>query len=122
MKKILIVEDESDLRTLLKRHLEKTGFECTDAEDGFKALERVKQQRPDLIILDLMLPNLSGEQVCKEIKSVKETKDIPIIMLTAKDSDIDRIIGRVVGADVYLTKPCDMLTLVENINKLLVKV
>jgi len=122
MKKILIVEDEPDLRTLLKMHLEKAGFECIEAGDGIRALEKVKEQKPDLIILDLMLPNLPGEQVCKEIKTGKETKNIPIIMLTAKDSDVDRIIGRVVGADAYLTKPCDMLILLENINKLLTKV
>jgi len=121
MNRILIVEDEPDLRILLKIHLEKVGFECIEAEDGIVALEKVKKQKPDLIILDLMLPNLPGEQVCKEIKTGKETKHIPVIMLTAKDSDVDRIIGRVVGADVYLTKPCDMAILMENIDKLLNK-
>jgi len=119
MKKILIVEDEQNLRELLKINLENKGFECLTAEDGQVAVKIVQEQNPDLVILDLMIPKLSGEHVCKEIKSRKDTKHIPIIMLTAKNSDVDRIIGKVVGADIYLNKPCDISVLLENISKLI---
>ncbi len=119
MKKILIVEDDQSLRELLKINLENKGFECLTAEDGQIAVKIVQEQNLDLVILDLMIPKLSGEHVCKEIKISKDTKHIPVIMLTAKDSDVDRIIGKVVGADIYLNKPCDISVLLENISKLI---
>lgn len=119
MKKILIVEDEANLREILKMNLEKSGFECLTAEDGLEALKITNVKKPDLVILDLRISKVPGEEVCKKIKSDQETSTIPIIMLTGKNSDVDRIVGKVVGADCYLNKPCDMPTLLENINKLL---
>jgi DNA-binding response OmpR family regulator len=119
MKKILIVEDEEDFRKILKSVIIKSGFECFDAGDGRQALKILKENRPDLAILDLILPDITGEQICKEIRKNKETSSMPVIMLTAKDSDVDRIIGRVVGADIYMKKPCDISILFDNIRKLL---
>ncbi|MBL7130714.1 MAG: response regulator [Candidatus Omnitrophica bacterium] len=119
MKKILIVEDEANLREILKMNLEKSGFECLTAEDGLEALKITNVKKPDLVILDLRISKVPGKEVCKKIKSDQETSTIPIIMLTGKNSDVDRIVGKVVGADCYLNKPCDMPTLLENINKLL---
>ncbi|MFC1708563.1 response regulator transcription factor [Candidatus Omnitrophota bacterium] len=119
MKKILIVDDEKDLREILRINLEGKGFECLLAEDGIKALEIVRENRPDLIVLDLMMPDLPGEEVCKSIKADKETSSIPIIMLTSKTTDADKVVGRVIGADSYIFKPYDMHALIENINKLL---
>jgi len=104
-KKILVVDDEPNIVKLLETKLKVNGYEVITAFDGQVAVDKAYQEKPNLIILDLKLPRLAGELVCKKIKTGKETKDIPIIMLTAKDSDVDRVIGRVIGADVYLTKP-----------------
>lgn len=119
MKKILIIDDEDSLREILKVNLKNNGFECLLAKDGTIGLEKAKKDKPDLIILDLMMPGISGEEVCKNLKSDKETSSIPIIMLTAKATDADRVIGKVIGADSYLFKPCDTQVLLGNINKLI---
>lgn len=121
MKKLLIVEDEENLRELVKMNLEKNGFDCLTAVDGLEALKITKEEQPDLVILDLKIPKLPGEEVCKKIKSEQQTKNIPVIMLTAKSSIVDKIVGKVIGADCYLAKPCEIKTLVENINRLLEK-
>ncbi|MFC1755600.1 response regulator, partial [Thermoproteota archaeon] len=112
-KKILIVDDEQDIRDLLKAKFERIGYECFTAEDGLQALELAREKNPNLIVLDLMLPKLSGEEVCRDIKKNPATREIPVIMLTAKESQTDKVIGRVLGADHYLTKPCDVNLLVK---------
>ncbi len=101
-KKILLVEDEKTLVRALTFNLEKEGFEVEVAYDGEEALEKVDQKKPDLIILDLMLPKVDGFEVCR---NVRKTSEVPIIMLTARDEDIDKILGLELGADDYITKP-----------------
>jgi len=105
-KTILIVEDERDVVDLLTLNLRKAGgFLISAAADGGEGLERARKDHPALIILDLMLPGMSGLEVCRILKSDAATRDIPIIMLTAKAEEIDRIIGLEFGADDYVTKP-----------------
>jgi two-component system phosphate regulon response regulator PhoB len=103
--KIVIVEDERDLAELLAFNLEKEGYQTFIALDGKSGLERVVSERPDLVILDLMLPEMNGIEVCKMLKQQQSTATIPIIMLTAKGEEIDRVVGFEVGADDYLIKP-----------------
>ncbi|MFO8069678.1 MAG: response regulator YycF [Alkalibacterium sp.] len=102
MKKILVVDDEKPISDIVKFNLEKEGFEVVTAFDGEEALQKVEEENPDLIILDLMLPKMDGLEVCRE---VRKTKDIPIIMVTAKDQEIDKVLGLELGADDYVTKP-----------------
>lgn len=103
--KILIVEDEKDIRELVQLHLEKAGFETLLARDGREAYQKVNTSRPDLIVLDLMLPEMDGTELAKLLKTRQETKDIPLIMLTAKTDEVDRIVGFELGADDYIPKP-----------------
>ncbi len=103
--KILIVDDEEDILTLLEYNLEKAGFEVISAKDGPEAIELTKKKNPALIILDIMLPSMEGTEVCKAIKRDDTTRHIPIIMLTAKGEEVDRIVGLELGADDYITKP-----------------
>ena len=102
MKKILIVDDEKPISDIIKFNLAKEGYETVTAFDGREALEQFEAENPDLIILDLMLPELDGLEVAKE---VRKTSHIPIIMLSAKDSEFDKVIGLEIGADDYVTKP-----------------
>ena len=118
-KKILIIDDERDFGALLKLSLQENGFDVIIAEDGKSGLEKAKYERPDLIIFDLGLPGLSGEEICRQIRKDECPKGVPIIMLTAKGSDADRIIGKVIGADSYLTKPCDTQILLKEIDRLI---
>lgn len=118
-KNILIIEDEEDVRNALKEGLQRNGFCCFAAGDGLKGLALSKEKKPDLIILDLGLPGLSGIEVCKEIRKDKTICLTPIIMFTAKNSDVDRVIGKVVGANRYLPKPCKLSTLLEEIKRLI---
>jgi two-component system, OmpR family, phosphate regulon response regulator PhoB len=105
-KRILIIEDEPDVVDLLSLHLSKTGeFTISTATDGGAGLRRAREDSPSLIILDLMLPKLPGLEVCKILKTEPATRHIPIIMLTAKAEEIDRIVGLEFGADDYVTKP-----------------
>ncbi len=103
--KILIVEDEKDIRDLVRIHLEKSGFQTFLAGDGREAYQKLKQTKPDLVILDLMLPEMDGKEFSKLLKSRDETKNIPIVMLTAKSDEVDRIVGFELGADDYIPKP-----------------
>lgn len=103
--KILIVDDEEHIRELLKYNLEKNNYKCITAEDGLEALKIAKDQRPRLILLDLMLPKLDGYEVCKAIRKDNEISSIPIIILSAKDEEFDKILGLELGADDYITKP-----------------
>jgi len=104
-RKILIVEDESDVADLLEMGLRKAGFKTTTAGDGAAGLQKARDNRPDFIILDLMLPKMSGLEVCRILKGDTATAHIPILMLTAKAEEIDRIVGLEFGADDYVTKP-----------------
>src|SRR5437773_4759224 len=104
-RKILIIEDESDVADLLTLNLRKVGYRVSTAADGASGLHKVRDDRPDFIILDLMLPKMSGLEVCRILKSDTATSQIPILMLTAKAEEIDRIVGLEFGADDYVTKP-----------------
>src|SRR5947209_13704238 len=104
-RKILIIEDESDVADLLTLNLRKAGFRTSTAADGVSGLQKARDERPDFIILDLMLPKMAGLEVCKILKSDTATSHIPILMLTAKAEEIDRIVGLEFGADDYVTKP-----------------
>jgi len=104
-KKILIVEDEPDIAQLVKLYLEKDGFRPTIAKTGVEGLKLVKADRPDMVILDLMLPEMDGLEICKKIRTSLDTALLPIMMLTAKAEESDTIIGLELGADDYVTKP-----------------
>ena len=104
-RKILIIEDESDVADLLTLNLRKGGFKVSTAADGASGLQKARDDRPDFIILDLMLPRMSGLEVCKILKTDAATSHIPILMLTAKAEEVDRIVGLEFGADDYVTKP-----------------
>jgi two-component system phosphate regulon response regulator PhoB len=108
MKRVLIIEDEKDLAELLAFNLEKEGFAATCIHDGKEGLERARADLPDLILLDLMLPGMLGTEVSKELRKDKRTAQIPIIMITAKGDEIDRVVGFEVGADDYIVKPFSM--------------
>ena len=117
--KILIVEDEESIVTLVKYNLEKEGYKISHRANGEDAIQEAKDNLPDLILLDWMLPNLSGIEICKIIKSDKKTKHIPIIMLTAKGEEEDKIKGLNSGADDYITKPFSHKELIARVNALL---
>src|SRR5438309_5962966 len=102
---ILIIEDESDVADLLALNLRKAGFKTSAAVNGASGLQKARDNRPDFIILDLMLPKMSGLEVCRILKSDIATAQMPILMLTAKAEEIDRIVGLEFGADDYVTKP-----------------
>lgn len=101
---ILIVDDEEDLRNLLDLNLRREGFETLLAASGNEALERLRDQRPSLIVLDLMLPDLPGTEVCRRVRANPDMAGVPVIMLTARGEEIDRVVGFEVGADDYVVK------------------
>lgn len=103
--KVLVVEDEPDAIELINFNLKNAGFEVTTATDGQEALEKARSIEPDVILLDLMLPEVDGLEVCKILRRNATTADIPIVMLTAKASEVDRVLGLELGADDYITKP-----------------
>src|SRR5438034_7306364 len=104
-RKILIIEDESDVADMLTLNLRKAGYRVSMAADGASGLQKARDDKPDFIILDLMLPKMSGLEVCRILKSDTATSQIPILMLTAKAEEVDRIVGLEFGADDYVTKP-----------------
>jgi len=104
-KKILVIEDEKDIRDLLQHYLKREGYDVHGAEDGDSGLCKLAKERYDLLLLDLMLPRMDGLEVCRVLRSQAETADLPIIMLTAKGEETDRIVGLELGADDYITKP-----------------
>ena len=113
---ILVVDDEANIVELARMYLEKEGFQVQVARDGVQALAMVQQQRPALMVLDLMLPTLDGWEVCRRIRA---HSDLPIIMLTARDDDVDKIVGLELGADDYLTKPFNPRELVARVKAIL---
>ncbi|MFW6295292.1 MAG: response regulator [Halanaerobium sp.] len=104
MEKILVVEDEKNIRELIKFNIENAGFKALTAADGREALELLSDEI-DLVVLDLMLPEIDGMEVCRKMRSSEELRQIPIIMLTAKGEEVERILGLEMGADDYMTKP-----------------
>jgi two-component system alkaline phosphatase synthesis response regulator PhoP len=116
-KKILVIEDDPGILLSLKDELESEGYTVYSAEDGEKGLEIAKQQRPDLIILDIMLPVLDGYEVCKRLRMEGDTT--PIIMLTVKDKEIDRVLGLELGADDYVSKPFSLRELMARVKAVL---
>ncbi len=104
-KTILVVEDDKDILNLIDWHLRAEGYETKTAEDGILGFELAKREKPDLIILDLMLPSMDGLTICKHLKKNEATEHIPVIMLTAKGEEVDRVVGFELGADDYMVKP-----------------
>lgn len=121
-KKILVVEDEPDIAELVRHYLEKDGFHPSIAKTGVEALTLARSTHPDLVILDLMLPQMDGFEVCKSLRQKPETALVPIIMLTAKRDESDTVVGLELGADDYVTKPFSPKTLIARIKSLLRRV
>jgi two-component system, OmpR family, alkaline phosphatase synthesis response regulator PhoP len=117
--KILVIEDERDILDLVRHYLEKEGFRARTATDGVTGLAAARQERPDLIVLDLMLPNMDGLELCKKLRADPAIALTPVIMLTAKADETDRIVGLELGADDYLTKPFSPKELVARVKALL---
>ena len=102
---VLVVEDEQDILDLVDYNLSQAGFNVVTAKNGTDALDVVKKQRPDLVVLDLMLPGMDGKEVCRRIRQDETLSNTPVVMLTARADEVDRIVGFELGADDYLTKP-----------------
>ena len=117
--KILIVDDEEHIVELIKFNLEANGYKTITASNGLEALELAKNEKPDLVLLDIMLPGLNGNDVCKEIRKDTEISTMPIIMITAKGEELDRILGLELGADDYVTKPFSVRELMARIKAVL---
>src|SRR6266568_2025288 len=105
---VLVVEDEGALATMLRYNLEKQGFRVDEAADGQEALTRISEAQPDLVLLDWMLPVISGIEVCRQIRRRTTTRDLPVIMVTARTEDQDAVRALNTGADDYITKPFNM--------------
>lgn len=119
---ILVVEDEKSISTLIQYNLEKEGFKVHTSETGEEGFEQIKKNLPDLVLLDWMLPDLSGIDICKQIKKDPKLKSIPVIMLTAKSEEADKIRGFETGADDYVTKPFSTKELILRVHALLKRV
>lgn len=113
---VLVVDDEVNILELARMYLEQDGFSVISAQDGQAALDRIEADRPDLVVLDLMLPVVDGWQVCRETRA---RSDLPILMLTARDDDVDKIVGLELGADDYMTKPFNPRELVARVRAIL---
>lgn len=116
---ILVVEDEAALLTMLRYNLEKNGFRVEEATDGQEAVTRISEERPDLVLLDWMLPVMSGIEVCRQIRRQTETRELPVIMVTARTEDQDAVRALNIGADDYITKPFAIEALLARIRALL---
>jgi two-component system, OmpR family, alkaline phosphatase synthesis response regulator PhoP len=119
LKKILIVEDEHDVIKLLKYNLEKEGFKVNYTTDGSLVLAEIRRDEPDLVILDLMLPGLDGLEICRQIRRHEKYATLPLLMLTARSEEADRVVGLEMGADDYVTKPFSMRELIARVRALL---
>ncbi len=119
MKKVLVVEDERDLAELLAYNLEKEGYQALVAGTGVEGLETARREMPELILLDLMLPGMMGTEVCSALRHSEKTKAIPVLMLTARGDEIDRVVGFEMGADDYIVKPFSMRELILRIRAIL---
>ena len=116
---ILVVEDEQDILDLVEYNLHQAGYGVETALTGQNALDRINRNRPDMIILDLMLPGIDGKEICRRVRQDENTRDIPVIMLTARAEEVDRIVGFELGADDYLTKPFSPRELVLRVNAIM---
>jgi two-component system alkaline phosphatase synthesis response regulator PhoP len=116
---ILVVDDEAHIVELATLYLEQEGFRVTSAEDGAEALKMINHQPPAVMVLDLMLPEVDGWEVCRRVRNGKAAPDLPIIMLTARDDDVDKIVGLELGADDYVTKPFNPRELVARVKAIL---
>src|SRR5215472_16232345 len=119
MRKVLLVDDEPVLVEAITYNLEQAGYEVTTAADGASALEAARRERPDLVILDIMLPEMDGIEVCRLLRRENSTATTPIMMLTAKGEEIDKVVGLEVGADDYVTKPFGRRELLARVKALL---
>jgi phosphate regulon transcriptional regulator PhoB len=119
MADVLVVEDEPDIRNLIVHHLERDGFRCRQAGTGADALRAVRASTPDLVVLDLMLPQGDGLEVCRRLRAEPSTARVPIIMLTAKSDEVDRVVGLELGADDYVAKPFSPKELVARVRAVL---
>ena len=117
--KVLVVDDEKDITALVAYHLEREGFRVLQAHDGLQALDLVKRERPNVLILDLMLPHMGGLDVCRRLRREPETARLPILMLTAKAEETDKVLGLELGGDDYLTKPFAPRELVARVKALI---
>jgi DNA-binding response OmpR family regulator len=120
-KKVLVVEDDPEMVELLSYQLKKAGFAIGTAVDGIEALKKARTVTPDLILLDLMLPELDGFAVCEILRRAPATASVPIIMVTALSTQLARLAGLEAGADAYVTKPFEFKTLLKNINNLITR-
>ncbi len=118
-KTILIIEDNDDIRRLLELRLNFEGYNTLTSDNGLDGLEKAKKGNVDLVILDLVLPKMPGEEVCRQIRKDGVAGRIPVVMLTAKTQETDRVIGKVIGANCYLSKPYEASVLVGEIKRLL---
>ena len=118
-KRILIVDDEADLVEVLALRLEANGYEVLRASDGQEGMDKARSEKPDLIILDLMLPKIDGYKVCRMLKFDEKYKKIPIILFTARAQEADKKTGEDVGCDTYITKPFDPQVLLAKIKELI---
>ena len=119
MARILVIEDEPDIREVLGYNLRSAGHDVIPAERGKEGLTLAREQRPDLVLLDLMLPDVSGTEVCRAIKDDPSTRAMPVVVLTARNSEIDRVVGFELGADDYVTKPFSVRELLLRIRAVL---
>jgi len=118
-KRILIVEDEQDLVRLLKYNLDKEGFRVNAISDGSLVMAEMRREEPDLLVLDLMLPGMDGLEICRQVRRHDRYSSIPILMLTARSDEADRVVGLEIGADDYVTKPFSMRELIARVRALL---
>src|SRR4051812_22347633 len=118
-KKVLIVEDEHDLIRLIKYNLEKEGFRVSSVTDGSLVMAEIRREEPDLVMLDLMLPGMDGLEICRQVRRHDKYAGIPVLMLTARGGEADRVVGLELGANDYVTKPFSMRELIARIRALL---
>jgi two-component system phosphate regulon response regulator PhoB len=119
MTKVLVIDDEKDILALVRYHLEKAGFQSAEGMDGASALRLIREHHPDLVILDLMLPGMDGLEICRQLRQDATTARMPILMLTAKAEEVDRVVGLEVGADDYVVKPFSPRELIARVRAIL---
>lgn len=117
--RVLAIEDESDILEVIEYNLDREGFEVTTSKSGQEGLDQIREERPDIVLLDLMLPDLDGLEVCRKIRDDDELREIPVIMVTAKDTESEVVLGLGVGADDYVTKPFNPQELVARVKAVL---
>lgn len=117
--KVLIIEDDTDIRELIKFNLEQDGYAVEEAATGAEGLDRIKRRQPDLVLLDLMLPGMPGLEICRVLRSSKETSTLPILIVTAKGTEVDKVLGLEMGADDYVVKPFSPRELIARVKAVL---